>query len=72
MSEQGWVNVLYKTKWENIGFVHNANLAAYVQDRQLWDRLEEHIAIIHFTMNKPWACTEEYAAICRVWHDLHV
>ena len=73
MCEQGWFNEVYRGRWHDIGFIHNANLASYVQDPYTWDAYWESLTVIHFTMNKPWtACEEEYLAICRIWQDAHI
>jgi glycogenin glucosyltransferase len=69
MAEQGFLNVVYRDNWGDIGFTNNANLAAYVQDRQLWDRVSDQINVIHFTMQKPWDCGGEYREICQKWVD---
>eukprot|EP00284_Hemiselmis_tepida_P017536 CAMPEP_0174923918 /NCGR_PEP_ID=MMETSP1355-20121228/6900_1 /TAXON_ID=464990 /ORGANISM="Hemiselmis tepida, Strain CCMP443" /LENGTH=3102 /DNA_ID=CAMNT_0016169659 /DNA_START=138 /DNA_END=9443 /DNA_ORIENTATION=+ len=73
MCEQGWFNEVYKNMWHDIGFVHNANLASYVQDHQAWNSFSSNIRIIHFTMNKPWtACEEAYQPVCEMWQQVHL
>lgn len=67
MCEQGFLNVIYRDAWEDIGFRNNANLAVYSQNRTHWDEHESDINIVHYTMNKPWACAEEYRAPCSWW-----
>ena len=67
MCEQGFLNVIYSDAWEDIGFVNNANLAIYSQDQAYWNANEHLINIIHYTMNKPWNCGDEYAAPCELW-----
>lgn len=67
MAEQGFLNVLYKNQWYDFGFENNANLAAYSQLRNFWRNRERDINVIHYTMNKPWACTSEYKEICDLW-----
>lgn len=67
MSEQGFLNVVYKNDWYDIGFEHNANLAIFSQDRSYWDKHERDIRIVHFTMNKPWKCSHEYSHPCSWW-----
>jgi len=66
-AEQGFLNVVYKNLWYEIGFENNANLAVYSQKRDFWDRKENLIKIIHYTMEKPWACSESYKAPCDLW-----
>ena len=65
MSEQGWLNIVYKGRWHEIGFAYNANLACYSQDRAKWDAAT--ISIIHYTMEKPWACGAAYKGPCDIW-----
>jgi alpha-N-acetylglucosamine transferase len=36
MAEQSWLNAVYKSEWIDIGFLNNANLAAYQWDRDKW------------------------------------
>ncbi len=51
MSEQGFLNEVYKNQWGNIGFRNNANLAAYTQQRNFWDEKEAAgLNVIHYTM----------------------
>jgi hypothetical protein len=73
MAEQGLLNRVYPSgTWGEIGFRNNANLAAYTADRQLWDQAEaEGINVIHYTMNKPWACAWPYLHICALWLSFH-
>eukprot|EP00586_Coscinodiscus_wailesii_P001206 CAMPEP_0172485384 /NCGR_PEP_ID=MMETSP1066-20121228/13455_1 /TAXON_ID=671091 /ORGANISM="Coscinodiscus wailesii, Strain CCMP2513" /LENGTH=289 /DNA_ID=CAMNT_0013250653 /DNA_START=10 /DNA_END=876 /DNA_ORIENTATION=- len=55
MSDQGFLNEVYKDDWKEIGFVNNANLALYRFQREFWDKHKlEDINIIHYTMQKPW------------------
>ena len=37
MSDQGFLNEVYRTDWHEIGFVNNANLALYAFQREFWD-----------------------------------
>ncbi len=72
MSDQGFLNEVYKDDWHEIGFVYNANLALYRFKRQFWDEHKlEDIRIIHYTMSKPWKCNANgpYGPICKVWID---
>jgi alpha-N-acetylglucosamine transferase len=69
MSEQGFLNVVYKNKWFDFGFENNANLAVYSQKRKFWDENESKINVIHYTMNKPWDCSARYIKICDKWKN---
>ena len=70
MSDQGFLNEIYKNDWKEIGFVNNANLALYRFQRTFWDEHKiEDINIIHYTMQKPWKCKPNgpYGPICKLW-----
>ena len=72
MSDQGFLNEVYKDDWHEIGFVNNANLALYRFQRKFWDQHKlEDINIIHYTMQKPWKCKANgsYGPICKLWID---
>mmetsp|Transcript_8606 Transcript_8606/g.12712 ORF Transcript_8606/g.12712 Transcript_8606/m.12712 type:complete len:331 (-) Transcript_8606:49-1041(-) len=73
MSDQGFLNEVYKDDWHEIGFVNNANLALYRFQRQYWDQFKlEDINIIHYTMKKPWTCRPNestYGPQCKLWLD---
>ena len=69
MSEQGFLNVVYKDKWHEFGFQNNANLAAYSQDRDYWDSFGNTLNVIHYTINKPWACGQAYRKVCDQWRN---
>ena len=71
MSEQGFLNEVYKNKWLDIGFKNNANLALFAYLPTYWHKHELSINIIHFTMSKPWSCTRRYKAICELWTNLN-
>ena len=71
MSEQGFLNVVYKNLWYEIGFENNANLAVYAQKRDFWDGKENFINIIHYTMEKPWACSDTYRIPCNYWRNFN-
>jgi lipopolysaccharide biosynthesis glycosyltransferase len=73
MSEQGFLNVVYRCVWGDIGFVNNANLAAYLDDRRTWDRHAEEVNVIHYTMWKPFeGGSWEYAAPVALWNNVRV
>ncbi|KAL7535397.1 hypothetical protein ACHAWF_005159 [Thalassiosira exigua] len=72
MSDQGFLNEVYKDDWKEIGFVNNANLALYRFQRAFWDEHKlEDINIVHYTMQKPWKCQPRgpYGPICKLWID---
>lgn len=72
MSDQGFLNEIYKNNWHEIGFENNANLAVYAKQNEFWNRYRlQDINIIHYTMQKPWACKPKgpYGPICKVWQD---
>jgi alpha-N-acetylglucosamine transferase len=69
MSEQGFLNEAYKNQWYEIGFEYNANLAAYSQTRKYWDERAKNISVIHFTLNKPWDCGDEFKDLCDIWRN---
>jgi len=72
MSDQGFLNEVYKNDWHEIGFLNNANLALYRFKRDFWDQHKfEDIRIIHYTMQKPWKCNASgpYGPMCKVWID---
>ncbi len=71
-SEQGFLNQAYKDQWYEIGFEYNANLAAYGQIRKFWDEREKNISVIHFTLNKPWACGDAFKDLCDIWRNVIV
>ena len=66
-AEQGFLNVVYKNLWYEIGFENNANLAVYSQKRDYWNGKKNFINIIHYTMEKPWACSDAYKVPCDLW-----
>mmetsp|Transcript_9138 Transcript_9138/g.12145 ORF Transcript_9138/g.12145 Transcript_9138/m.12145 type:complete len:354 (+) Transcript_9138:58-1119(+) len=70
MSDQGFLNEVYKGNWHEIGFVNNANLALYRFQRDYWDQFKlKDINVIHYTMQKPWKCQSKgaYGPICDIW-----
>ena len=72
MSDQGFLNEVYKDNWQEIGFVNNANLALYRFERQFWEsHPPDTINIIHYTMSKPWKCGVKgpYGPICKIWNN---
>ena len=72
MSEQGFLNAVYRNKWLNIGFKNNANLVIYKRLPEFWRENEKEINIIHFTMMKPWDCYgEDYKKPCEIWNTFN-
>ena len=69
MSEQGFLNVVYRNLWYEIGFENNANLAVYTAKRDFWEGKARFINIIHYTMEKPWACSDAYKVPCDFWRQ---
>jgi len=70
MADQGFLNSVYKDDWKDIGFIYNANLALYRFQRPFWDQHSlDDIAIVHYTMSKPWNCKSKgpYGPICDLW-----
>ena len=71
MSEQGFLNAVYKDEWCDLGFTKNANLAVYwaaehgTSQQAMWRSAA--ITVIHFTMSKPWACDAVYRDVCNLW-----
>jgi alpha-N-acetylglucosamine transferase len=72
MSEQGFLNEVYKDQWYEIGFEYNANLAAYAQQRKFWDQRAQNISVIHYTLEKPWACGDSFKQVCDIWRNMTV
>ena len=74
MSEQGFLNAVYKGAWCELNFTKNANLAVWwsgeKQDalQHMWDM--KRLEIMHFTMSKPWACEPVYKPMCDLWHSI--
>lgn len=55
MAEQGLLNAVYGTNYQEFPFSYNGNLAAAVQDRGFWDSHRKQLRIIHFTWIKPFS-----------------
>jgi hypothetical protein len=69
---EGFLNVVYKDQWYDIGFRNNANVAIYSQLRSYWETHEQDICVIHYTMVKPWDCSTEYDQLCILWRAASV
>lgn len=69
MSEQGFLNVVYKDKWKDPGFIYNANIAVFSQIPNFWKEKENQIKVIHYTMEKPWSCSKAYKPVCTIWDN---
>lgn len=70
-SLQGWLNSVYKNQWQEIGFEHNANLLAYSRKREHWNKFSDKLAVVHYTIEKPWACPDEYREPCMWWQQVY-
>jgi lipopolysaccharide biosynthesis glycosyltransferase len=68
-AEQGFLSKVYRNAWLEFGFEYNANLAIYEEDKEYWMKHERNISVIHYTINKPWACSKYYQHICKKWID---
>jgi len=80
-AEQGFLNVVYKDQWADLGFNNNALAWVSWQDHAYWTRNYAHINIIHYVGMKPWIClpdvfiqwliapSDYYHAVCQVWRD---
>jgi lipopolysaccharide biosynthesis glycosyltransferase len=68
--EQNFLNAVYTNQWAEIGFIYNANLAVSYFKPSYWLKYENDIRVIHYTMNKPWACGEPYTRICEKWRNM--
>ena len=80
--DQGFLNVVYKDKWSDLGFTNNALAWVSWQNHDYWLHRYAHINIIHFTGLKPWVCfpgefihwlispSAYYTQICKVWNDM--
>ena len=81
-ADQGFLNVVYKDKWMDLGFTNNALVWMSWQNHGYWMRRYAAINIIHFTGAKPWACFPDvftewvtapsayYTEVCQVWRDI--
>ena len=67
MSEQGFLNEVYKNQWYEIGFENNANLAFLTEKPDYWWARSNEINIIHFTLQKPWSCGGVFKKVCELW-----
>ena len=72
MSEQGFLNAVYKRKWFDFGFEFNANIAASIIFKSYWKQHENNFSIIHFTMSKPWKCSYMYKSLCDKWKQFKI
>ena len=81
-AEQGFLNVVYKDQWSDLGFKNNALVWVSWQDHAYWTRNYAHINIIHYVGMKPWICLPDafiqwliapsayYSPVCKVWSDM--
>jgi hypothetical protein len=80
-AEQGFLNVVYRDKWDDLGFTNNALAWTSWQSHAYWMQQFPQINIIHYTGMKPWTCVPDaffetlmarpadYTPLCLVWHD---
>ena len=69
MSEQGWLNAVYKDRWVELPATLGANLAIWTYKPDDWRALEPDLRLIHYTMNKPFqGCDGKHAPVCARWH----
>ena len=85
-AEQGFLNVVYKDKWYDIGCTNNALTWMAWQNHSYWTRQYAHFNVVHFGGIKPWAwaCFPDnmspleyltipsayYTPICKAWRDM--
>jgi lipopolysaccharide biosynthesis glycosyltransferase len=70
MSEQGFLNEVYRGQWYEIGFEYNVNLAVYEQKRKFWNERAKNISLIHYTLNKPWEFDKAFKEVCDLWRNV--
>jgi hypothetical protein len=80
-AEQGLLNVVYKDKWDDLGFSNNALAWMSWQSKAYWLQQYPLINIIHYVGLKPWTCVPDtfervllarpadYTPVCQVWRD---
>ena len=80
-AEQGFLNVVYRDKWDDLGFTNNAFAWTSWQSHAYWMQQFPQINIIHYTAMKPWTCVPDsffetwmsrpadYTPLCLLWHD---
>ena len=80
-AEQGLLNVVYKDKWDDLGFTNNALAWMSWQSKAYWLQQYPLINIIHYVGLKPWTCVPDmfeqmilarpadYTSVCQVWRD---
>lgn len=81
-AEQGFLNVVYKDKWDDLGFTNNALVWVSWQSNEYWLEQYPMINIIHYVGLKPWICvpdifdrilfakTTYYTHLCQLWRDV--
>ena len=80
-AEQGFMNVVYKDEWDDLGFTNNALTWMSWQNNAYWLQQYPMINIIHYTGLKPWTCVPDtfetlfwaypadYVPVCQLWGD---
>ena len=82
-AEQGFLNVVYKDQWSDLGFANNALVWVSWQDHAYWTQNYAHVNIVHYVGMKPWLCFPDafiqwliypstyYTPLCQLWKDSH-
>ena len=80
-AEQGFLNVVYKDQWDDLGFANNALAWMSWQSRAYWLQQYPVINIVHYVGLKPWTCVPDafdqllfarpidYIPVCQLWRD---
>mmetsp|Transcript_27852 Transcript_27852/g.58830 ORF Transcript_27852/g.58830 Transcript_27852/m.58830 type:complete len:837 (+) Transcript_27852:51-2561(+) len=69
MAESGFLNMVYKQEWFDIGFEHNADVEIVHQHGSFWNSHKNDIRIVHYTFHKPWKCSDECGTPCSWWWE---
>lgn len=81
-AEQGFLNVVYKDKWHDLGFQNNALTWVSWQNHVYWKSQYAHFNVVHFGGLKPWACFPDiftewliapsmyYLPVCKEWMEM--
>jgi hypothetical protein len=79
-AEQGFLNVVYKDEWDDLGFINNALAWTSYQSPVYWLKQYKEINVIHYVGLKPWTCVPDmfetliarptdYVHVCQVWNE---
>ena len=81
-AEQGFMNVVYKDKWDDLGFTNNALAWMSWQSNAYWIQNYPVMNIIHYVGLKPWTCVPDafeqvllaqsahYTPVCQLWKNI--